>query len=152
MKTVKMAKIPKCDICKEKPARYDAPLAVAGGSWGYVCADCAGIGISEIGSILEPYAYCPKCNSPAHMEASDSGGMECACFKCGHKFHVDIEQDNKGKKVRGKDLSTMEQIVMDGDREIECPLCGAIRMVEPDAHYTFTCEDCGAEVKVPCIM
>jgi len=123
MKTVKMAKIPKCDICKEKPARYDAPLAVAGGSWGYVCADCAvSAGANTaIGSILE--------------EQGEQG------------------DENRGKKVRGKELTSFEDVVMgDADREIECPLCGAIRMVEPDAHYTFTCEDCGAEVKVPCIM
>ena len=61
--------------------------------------------------------------------------------------------ENAGKKVRGKDMTSLEDIVMgDADREIECPLCGCMRMVEPDAAYTYTCEDCGAEVKVPCIM
>lgn len=119
MKTVKMAKIPKCDICKKNPAKYDTPIN--GGSWGYVCEACgAGVGVSPIGSILE------LAGEPAKPS---------------------------GKKLMGKDMTSFEDVVMgDADREIECPECGCIRTVEPDAGYTYTCEDCGASVKVPCIM
>ena len=122
MKTVKMATIPMCSVCKKKPARYDAPLASAGMSWGYVCVECAeSIGANlTVGSVLE------EAGPPANPT---------------------------GKKVRGKDLTSFEDIVMgDNDREIECPECGAIRTVEPDAGYTYTCEDCGVSVRVPCIM
>lgn len=116
MNTVKMATLPKCDLCEE-PARYDARLAY--GTYLYVCAKCSVTQAVTVVTILE------QAGPPAKPT---------------------------GKKVRGKDLTSFERIVMDGDREIECPECGAIRMVEPDAAYTYTCEDCGVEVKVPCIM
>lgn len=119
MKTVKLAKIPKCDICKKNPAKYDTPIN--GGSWGYVCEACgADVGVSPIGSILK--------------EQGEQG------------------TENKGKKVYGKEMTSISDLLMDADREIECPLCGCMRMVEPDAAYTYKCEDCGASVRVPCIM
>lgn len=41
MKTVKVAKLPECDVCKMEfpsskpnPAKYDGPI---GGPWGYMC-------------------------------------------------------------------------------------------------------------------
>ena len=52
----------------------------------------------------------------------------------------------------GEDLSTLESICMDGDREIKCPNCGELRSVEPDASYTYDCEGCDTKVRVPCIM
>lgn len=47
--------------------------------------------------------------------------------------------------IKGKELSNLA----DDDREIGCPNCGEVRMVEPDADYIFKCEGCGSKVQVP---
>ena len=53
-----------------------------------------------------------------------------------------------GDVVWGIEVNSMEEIVMDGTREIECPECGDLRSVEPDACYKYQC-DCGVSVQVP---
>lgn len=53
-----------------------------------------------------------------------------------------------GSVITGIEASSLEEQVM-GDRNIECPSCQDQRLVEPDAEYTYDCEGCGAQVKVP---
>ena len=38
MKTVKIMRLPNCDICNDNTAAYDAPTR--SGAWGYMCAKC----------------------------------------------------------------------------------------------------------------
>jgi len=38
MKTVQMAELPKCDICKTQDAKYDTKTVY--GCWGYLCETC----------------------------------------------------------------------------------------------------------------
>jgi hypothetical protein len=123
MKTTKLTKIPKCDLCSVKDAMYDAPLATgkAQGSWAYLCPDCyktqgrKGIGTKLV--LREP-AQPPKNKTVLGLEP----GFD--------------------------DLEYWEETMMDGLREISCPECQEVRSVEPDATYTYLC-DCGVKVKVP---
>ena len=120
---MKTVKLPVIPICDVcKKWPAKYDTPINGGAWGYVCEAC-GAGVG-----VSPIG--------SILELAGEQGTE-----------------NKDKKVRGKDMTTFEDIIMgDADREIECPLCGATRTVEPDAGYTYTCEDCGASVRVPCIM
>jgi len=85
------------------------------------------------------------------------------CETCAKKVDADLLPASKlvqhtpaeakgGKPKLAKELSDMEAVVMDGEREVECPDCGCIRRVEPDADYEFDCEDCGIRLKCASIM
>lgn len=50
MKTIKMVKIPLCDICKKNEAVYDAPMV--NGSWAYMCQNC-----SEVHGSANKFCY-----------------------------------------------------------------------------------------------
>jgi len=48
MKPMKVAKrfMPKCDFCRDRPAKYDAPT-IHGGCWAYMCEPCSNIHSSD---------------------------------------------------------------------------------------------------------
>jgi len=56
------------------------------------------------------------------------------------------------KELRGIELTSFEDVVMDGDREIGCPNCDEVRSMEPDAGGVFECEGCGSKVRIACLM
>lgn len=59
MKTVKLAKMPKCDICGKYEAKVDGPTR--DGPWAFMCGGCyEKIGIPGLGSWLEQAKPVPK--------------------------------------------------------------------------------------------
>lgn len=123
MKTRKVDVIKPCDLCgKVGESYYDAPTLT--GLWANLCPDCfKKHGSPSADTVGTKFVLRDRSNQP---EMAD-GILE------------------------GKELSTLESICMDGEREISCPNCGEVRPVEPDAGYVFTCEGCGSEVRVPCL-
>ena len=116
MKTVYMQELPNCDFCGNM-AEYDAPSR--SGSWANMCRACF---------LTQTAAGLP------------SGSI-------GNKLKQRTPAPAKeGRPVTGNELSSIEEQVMDGDREIGCPACSVGQSVEPDAEYTYTCEGCGVTV------
>lgn len=118
MKTRKVSQLPgKCQFCKREDQTVIYDAPTGQGtSWGYMCN------------------YCYR--GPAN-------GM-------GTRFELKIKQPTdkgRGKTVKGKCLTSLEAMIgSDELPEIECPVCGEIRVVEPDADYTFKCEGCQANI------
>lgn len=58
----------------------------------------------------------------------------------------------KRKKTAGvpiaEELSDLEDILMEGVRKIQCPHCGEIYRMEPDADGIMTCHQCGEEFRM----
>lgn len=112
--------LPKCDFCGEDAA-YDAPTIH--GSWANMCFKCS----------------------------LEKGGN----VSIGTHFQKRVPTDKKPIKetilgIESKDISYWEDVLMDViNREIECPTCGEIREVEPDATYLFTCNGCGQNIQTP---
>jgi hypothetical protein len=42
----------------------------------------------------------------------------------------------------------LDEDVLDGVCEVECPNCHYGRTVEPDANYVVTCEDCKTQYRI----
>ena len=122
MRTIHFATLPKCDICQKNKAAYDAPTEH--GSWAYMCEDCYKISANE---------------NLKHL-GSKLEQRTLAKPKKDDTIHLGVEE------------STMQEIVMDGDRYVACPECGTSKHVEPDASYIFTCEGCGIKVRCQSIM
>ena len=106
-----------------------------------------------------------ECDKDAVYDAptGSNGAWGYWCEDCAKKLgaHIAIgsklvqhtpAQPKGGKAKLATELSDMEAIVMDGEREVECPDCGCIRRVEPDADYKFDCEDCGVRLRCASIM
>lgn len=112
--------LPKCNMCDRK-AVCDAPTQM--GSWAYMCEVC-----------LETWGR------------PDS-------LTLGTEFKQRTPAKKKSKSVMGIEdtsIEQLEQVLMSSvDREIECPECGDMRKVEPDAEYKYQCEGCGVQVQVP---
>ena len=124
MKTRLVDEIKPCDLCGAvKDSYYDAPTV--GGLWANLCPKCF-----------------EKHGSPTIGTCFKKRDREAIVKKLG---------DTTGQILDGEELSNLESIVMDGDREIGCPNCGEVRAVEPDASYKFICEGCGSEVRCPCL-
>jgi len=122
MKTRLVDEIKPCDLCGAvKDSYYDAPTSA--GSWANMCPDC----LKEHGGA--------------------SAKAVGTCFKLRDRSD---QPPAVADVLAGEELSTLESICMDGEREIGCPNCGEARAVEPDAAYKFTCEGCGSEVQVSC--
>lgn len=129
MKTVYLEKLPKCDYEDVTPgclgeATYDAPT-ISGGRWAHMCEH--------------------------HYEMFKSPIAEQVGCKLAQR---ELAKPKEGKPVLGlepgiENLEYWENVLFDGLREVECPECGDIKNVEPDANYTFTCECCGVKVKCP---
>lgn len=112
--------LPKCDFC-EADAAYDAPTL--SGSWANMCFKCA----------------------------KDKGGN----VAIGTHFQKRVPTNKKPVKetilgIESSDPEYWEDVLMDVmNREIECPTCGEIKEVEPDATYLYTCDGCGQNIQVP---
>jgi hypothetical protein len=124
-RSVQVSVLPKCDFCNET-AKYDARTKV--GQWAYMCTECfKKHGVGKLGT-----GY----------------GQE---FVLREPLKVSKKAKTEGETVQGKeltdfdDMEAMESLMMgDGDREVECPVCGEVRGLEVDASY-FHCE-CGRKV------
>lgn len=68
----------------------------------------------------------------------------------GQKLVVQQPAKPDGRKgvLIAKLISDLADVVEDGAADVECPQCGEIKTVEPDACYTYSCEGCGASVRV----
>lgn len=119
MKDLQVSKLPDCDICQSKGTGvYDAPTKQ--GPWANMCEAC--YKAHHNGTIGTRRVV-------KVVEKSDDPG----------KIAIGIEDDS---------MEYLEDVLVgDGMREIECPECGSVRHVEPDADYTYDCE-CGVKVKV----
>lgn len=123
MNKLQVTSLPDCDLCgKKESAVYDSPTVV--GPWANMCPECfkaKGTGTVGTERVLK---MIPK---------SDT-------------------QDKVVNGIEDDSMEYMEAVIMqDEHRCIECPECGFVRHVEPDADYTYECE-CGVKVKVPCFM
>jgi hypothetical protein len=130
-------KLPKCDFRSFYPhpngddALYDAPT-IPGGSWANMCKECA-------------------------MSRGDiSVGTT---FKLREEYQGEIPDEPVWAIEPGlDDLEYWEDTVFNGIREPECPTCGEVRRMEPDAdnsqktdsgkRFAFTCEGCGTKCKM----
>jgi len=122
-KIVKVAEIPTCDFCKEKPGIFDAPTFL--GSWANMCEDC----------------FPNKCDTIAAKAVGTKRVLQ---------GETPVQQ---AKIVYAVEETSMEDVVMGGEmREVSCPECGECRNVEEDATYKYICEGCGVNVQVKDIM
>jgi len=127
-KIIKVTEIPDCDLCKaEKKGNYDGPVAGIGTTWGNICQECLDI-----------------------MSIADQRAVKAV----GGKRELIVKSETTSNEVVvGKELTDFEELIAgDGNREIECPKCGEIRQMEPDARGSFKCEGCGRTVKIAAIM
>jgi len=106
---------------------------------------------------------CDICGCEALYDAPTAMGWANVCEDCareydanlaiGSKFKVLIPIKEKERLVIGIEDTSLERLeaITFGveDREIECPECGDFHTVEQDARYTYSCEGCGVQVKVP---
>lgn len=120
MATKLVNEFPKCNFCGEA-ALYDAPTSQ--GSWAYMCSKCA--------------------------------ARENANLNIGTTFKLRIKSTKPPAStvlqgIEDTDMDTLEDVTFGNtNREIECPNCGELKSVEPDASYTYVCEGCKSKVKVP---
>ena len=61
-----------------------------------------------------------------------------------------VSEPASGKVVIGIELTSLEDLINDEDREVECPDCNDTRTLEMDAN-SFQCS-CGATVKCPSLI
>ena len=129
--------LPKCDFRNDYPhpdgddAIYDAPV-IPSGSWANMCKACA---------------------------------FSRGNLRLGTKFQLREEYqgevpDNTINAIEpdfDEDMEYWADVLENGIREPECPTCGEVRRMEPDAcsfkHedglvYAFECEGCGTKVKM----
>lgn len=116
-----------------------------------------------------PMAKLPKCDICEKNEAiydtpTIHGPWAYVCKEClsenttpdqlqiGNKLEVKKKAKPVDRVVQGIEKSTLQEVVMDGDRMVGCPECGCEQHVEPDATYEFTCDGCGVRVKCKSIM
>ena len=122
MKIKKVTTLPKCDFC-DKNAEFDAPT-IHGSKWANMC--------------------------PEHMLAY---GRNVESLGTQFSVRESVPEKKSFKILRGIEDTSIERLesVLFGfeNQEIECPQCGDMRMVEPDATYTYICEGCGVKVKCP---
>ena len=128
-KIIRVTSIPDCDLCKaEKQGIYDGPVAGYGSSWGNMCQEC--VDLMSSGDTVDLLAIGGKRELIVKSDSPDPNGI-----------------------VQGKTVSDIEAIICgDANFEVECPACGEIRQLEPDAHGTYKCEGCDRKVKIPSIM
>jgi len=123
MKTKKVAMLPKCDFC-DKPAEYDAPT-IHGGRWANMCPEH-----------LVAYGNNTSIGTQFLIRKNKSKAKLSAC-----KIVNGIEEES---------VEYWESVTFGSEnREIECPECGEMRSVEPDAYYVFICEGCGVKIRCP---
>ena len=115
-------KLPKCDFCQQ-PAFWDAPI-ISRTAWANMCVSCFSV--------------------HARHDAGTVGTM--------FKLRVKEPEKKSVELLVGIEVTSVEELMMDGDRYVECPACGEQRHVEPDAGYTFTCEGCESKVQCGEIM
>ena len=102
------------------------------------CDFCGEVAIYDAPTRTGTWAYmCEKCHK-------SKGGMNFI----GTKFDYRPVAKPKAKLAVGIEASSLEEQVT-GDRNIQCPDCGDLRLVEPDADYNYNCEGCGVKVQVP---
>ena len=126
MKTKLVNELPKCDFPHpdDRDAIYDAPTR--SGSWAYMCEDCA---------------------KSMSNEASLNIGFK---FELREKVQADVEIPKArvwAIEPGLDDLDYWENSMMEGIREPECPTCGEVRRMEPDATQ-FTCSGCGTKCRM----
>lgn len=100
---------------------------------------------------------CDFCGKEATYDAPTKLGpwanMCEACYKINRRPGLNIgtkfklrqpTNENVGAPVADAIInSSMEELVIDGLMECECPNCGEGRSLEPDFDGRFTCEGCG---------
>ena len=117
---MKTVKITEAKGCDfcEKEAEYDAPTIMD--SWANMCQKC-----------FDKY----------------KGSNYGAGFKLVVRKPAEKSEDTA--VYTAIELTDLGDIVLsDVDREVECPQCGEVRTVEPDADYEFQCGGCGVKLKV----
>ncbi len=115
MKTIKVAKIPKCDFCSE-PAIYDAPTRF-GSSWAYMCLECTkenGFNV-HIGRRLEQLKEVEVKGGPAKVARTITDPEL-------------ILMDEEDRDVECPDCGDTRTVEPDAAYEFNCGGCG-IRLV-----------------------
>ena len=99
---------------------------------------------------------CDLCGDDASYDApSKQGPWGYFCINC-YEEHAIIGQGTElvlkppqkpatGKFVKGRILTSMEDMMMDSVIEVECTNCGEVRNMEPDSS-SYQCE-CGCKVR-----
>ena len=120
----KMVKeLPKCNFCGTD-ALYDTPT-IHNGSWAYLCKK--------------------------HSKIHATHGQLATGFIF-EKIDPTIPKSSIKEVLLAKEISDMEEITFGDGRDVECPVCGTSRSVEPDAAYEFQCEGCGQQLQCQQIM
>lgn len=120
MKIVRKPQLPKCDFCSDD-ALYDAPTANKG-PWANMC--------------------------PADFQEHADESAE----EVGYQFQLHTPAEPKPATdvlPIGVELNTLEEVIMDSERNIACPSCETSHSVEPDADYELSCEGCGLRFQIP---
>jgi len=126
-KIVKVTRIPTCDVCSTGNGILDIPSGHLGSSWCNCCLDC--------------FKWHP---APE------------AAKKVGCKLELSIPKSipnlNTEEVVQGKELTALEDMIMDASREVECPRCGEIHTLEPDKRGVMKCHGCGVKMQLQELM
>ena len=110
---------------------------------------------------IKPCDICGVVEDEYYDAPTRAGPWANMCKKCfirngaspiGTKFVLRTKTAGVKGTLRGIEVTSLDDLIADSDREIKCPNCSEIRTVEPDAAYTFECEGCGSMVKVGRIM
>jgi len=111
--------------------------------------------------IIKPCDICGVTGTVYYDAPTSMGPWANLCEDCfkrngssqiGTKFELREKKKGVVGVLRGVEVTTLEDLIADADREIKCPNCGELRSVEPDAAYTFECDGCGSMVKVGSIL
>lgn len=103
------------------------------------CNFCNKLAKYDAPTKLGPWAYlCQEC--------FNDHGIEYAAIKLEQRIPAEPEAT---ALMQGKELNSLEEQIMTGDRSIACPRCESDNRVEPDAYYIYICEGCGMNVQVP---
>ena len=103
MNTVKLAKLPDCDICGDALAAYDGPTK--NGAWGYMCAFCFRMnGSPKISTKLEVRDVTGDNAEASPKSAKMVNSIDDACFNsvielecpsCKEVHRMEIDFDGK---------------------------------------------------------
>ena len=63
------------------------------------------------------------------------------------RVKAEPKPNGDNKILKGILAMDLEDAAFDSVLVCECPECGDVRSVEPNAHYVYTCEGCGSKVK-----
>ena len=104
--------------------------------------------------------FCRKTGLTTWYDCQISGKHTWAnmCEQC-HKLHGSDQGtcfrsfeytggNEKRKVVKVKELSSLEDLADDYDREVQCPQCNHSFILEMDAHGIIDCAGCGQKLMV----